>query len=106
MARKEFSSKTKMQAYARCLRPSKHGLKPHCEVCGLVILGLPEYDHDKPDGLGGDNTLQNCKVCCGKCHKEKTHGHDIPIMRKADAQKKSAANAKRKYKWPKRKFGQ
>jgi 5-methylcytosine-specific restriction endonuclease McrA len=96
--RREFSAKVKLAAWTRC--------SGNCEGCGRKIVGLPEYDHDKPDGLGGEPTLENCKVLCGMCHRIKTHQYDNPRMTKADNQKKSAANIKRKYKWPKRKFGQ
>lgn len=102
MARKEFPSKVKLAAFRRC---QKEG-KPYCECCGRQIVGLCEYDHDIPDGLGGLPTLENCKVLCGACHRIKTHEQDRPIMAKADRQMKAAAGIKRKYKWPKRKFGQ
>ena len=99
--RREFGATVKWQAYQRCLKDSK----PHCEDCGLRIIGVPEYDHKKPDGLGGEPTLDNCQVLCGKCHRIKTHEEDRPVMTKADNQRKSAAGAKRKHRWPKRKFG-
>jgi 5-methylcytosine-specific restriction protein A len=54
-------------------------------------LGLPEYDHIIPDGLGGEPTVENCQALCGKCHRRKTHEDDRPVMTKADNQKKSAA---------------
>lgn len=88
--RREFPAKVKWAAYQRSLKNDK----PHCEDCGLRILGIPEYDHDKPDGLGGEPTLENCKVLCRKCHKRKTHEQDRPIMTKADNQRKSAAGIK------------
>lgn len=97
MARSEFPVSVKKQAYARCLIDGK----PHCEVswvgkvCGKLILGTPEYDHRKADGLGGEPTLENCQVACGACHKVKTHQHDRPIMQKADEQKKAGAGIKR-----------
>jgi 5-methylcytosine-specific restriction protein A len=36
------------------------------------------------DGLGGEPTLENCKVHCKTCADEKTHTEDNPRMRKAD----------------------
>jgi len=98
--RREFSVKVKLAAYERCQKDGK----PHCEACGLRIVGLPEYDHIKPDGLGGEPTLDNCAVLCGKCHRLKTHEEDRPIMAKADRQKKKAAGIKKKWNWPKRKM--
>jgi 5-methylcytosine-specific restriction endonuclease McrA len=97
----EFTSKVKLQAYERCLKDGK----PHCEMCGLKILGIPEYDHIQPVGLSGTSTLDNCQCLCGKCHRRKTHEEDRPVMTKADNQKKSAAGIKRKWRWPKRQFG-
>lgn len=94
MARREFPAKVKLAAWNRCQRDGR----PHCEDCNLPILGLPEYDHVVADGLGGEPTLENCQVLCGKCHKRKTHGEDRPIMAKADKQLKSAAGIKRKSK--------
>ena len=99
--RREFAAKIKLAAYERCQQAGK----PHCEACGLRIMGVPEYDHIKPDGLGGEPTLDNCQVLCGKCHRAKTHGEDRPVMQKADNQRKAAAGVKRKYPWPKRKMG-
>ena len=100
--RVEFSARVKLKAYVRSLKKDK----PHCERCGLVILGVPEYDHVKPDGLGGEATLENCAVLCGKCHRRKTHEEDRPVMAKADRQFKAKAGIKGpKRKWPSRKFG-
>lgn len=111
--RQEFSARVKLQAYQRSLGVIDK--KPHCEVlwrgqhgwerCGKLILGIPEYDHIQPDGLGGPPTLANCQVSCRACHQQKTHTVDRPIMQKADNQRNSAAGIKRKYRWPKRKFG-
>lgn len=83
MPRKEFSRRVKFLAFKRCL--GEDGL-PHCERCGIVLTaGNITYDHDQADGLGGEPTLENCKVLCIKiCHKKKTHEHDNPIMQKAD----------------------
>ena len=101
--RREFSAKVKLAAWERCMVNGK----PHCEVCHGLLAGRPMYDFDhiKPDGLGGEPTLTNCQVSCVKCHKLKTHTIDRPIMTKADNQKKSAAGTKRKKPWPKRSFG-
>lgn len=99
--RTEFGKKVKLAAYMRCLVNNK----PHCELCDKLILGIPEFDHVKADGLGGEATLQNCMVLCGACHRRKTHEQDRPIMAKADRQFKAKAGIKRKWKWPKRSFG-
>lgn len=62
--RDEFSKKTKLAAWDRC--------KGKCEECELKIISLPEYDHILEAYLGGDSTLENCRVLCRKCHARKT----------------------------------
>ena len=47
--RREFTVKVKLAAYERCQKDGK----PHCEECGLRIVGLPEYDPNK-FGRSGD----------------------------------------------------
>lgn len=89
--RREFPAKIKLQAWDRC----KVNGKPHCEECRGLLVGRAEYDHIKPDGLGGEPTLENCKVLCAKCHSRKTHQQDRPIMIKADRQKKKTAGINR-----------
>lgn len=79
MSRREFSTKTKVLAFDRC-----GGL---CEGCGapLSAAGGIEYDHVLAAALGGDNTLENCQVLCGKvCHKQKTHTEDRPMISKSN----------------------
>ncbi len=81
--RKEFSRRVKALAFKRCM--DERGI-PHCEGCGIVLVsGNVHFDHNKADGLGGDNSLGNCKVLCIKtCHAKKTLTQDNPIMQKAD----------------------
>ena len=86
MSRREFSKTVRSQAAARS--------KGLCEACGKKLaVGEFHYDHDVPDGLGGEPTLENCKVLCLPCHKVKTIEQDNPRMQKADAQRKSIALA-------------
>lgn len=64
--RREFSKATKTAALER-----SGGV---CECgCGVPfgVEGV-EYDHDLPDWLGGDNSLENCKALRVKCHRRKT----------------------------------
>ena len=84
MSRKEFTKATKLKALKRA--------NGFCEGCGQPLkAGLFQFDHIVPDGLGGDNSLENCKVLCSggraSCHGIKTHEQDTPTMRKADAQR-------------------
>lgn len=100
--RREFPESVKQAAWARCHVKGA----PHCEDCKLPLQGRPEYDHDLPDGLYGEPTLENCVVRCVKCHKRKTHEVDRPLMQKADnIANKNAGITRRKRPWPKRKFG-
>lgn len=62
--RQEFTKKTKIAAWERA-----HG---HCEQCRSKIFTRAEYDHIVEDYIGGDNSLENCRVLCPKCHKAKT----------------------------------
>jgi len=74
--RQEFSAKVKAAAALRA--------NGHCECCTRKLMtGDYHYDHDTPDGLGGEPTLENCKVLCKSCHSIKTHTRDIPQIAKA-----------------------
>lgn len=76
--RREFSKKTKAQAFLRC-----HG-QCEGENCGAwLTIGKYHFDHDIPDGLGGEPTLDNCKVLCFACHGVKTRTRDVPQIAKA-----------------------
>lgn len=82
MARKEFTKKTKREAYER-----SSGL---CEATGrLYGLGTSkrckadltkgvEYDHVLRASDGGDNDLSNCLAVCIPCHTHKTTKFDTP----------------------------
>lgn len=73
--RSEFKKQTKRDAFLRA--------NGACEGCGARLsVGKFHYDHDIADGLGGDNSLQNCVVLCHVCHGEKTRKHDVPRIAK------------------------
>lgn len=80
--RAEFPTAVKRAAFRRCCRDGT----PYCEGCGIELKpGNIEYEHVVPDGLGGTNTLDNCKVYCRKsCARRKTDDEDNPRMAKAD----------------------
>lgn len=86
--RREFSQKVRKAAFARCCRDGV----PYCEGCDLeLVSGNIIYEHVTPDGLGGDPTLENCKVFCLKiCATKKTVEEDNPRMAKADRVAKKA----------------
>lgn len=63
--RHEFSNKIKAAAALRA--------NGRCESCGRRLLtGDFHYDHDIADGIGGENSLTNCRVLCRSCHAVKT----------------------------------
>ena len=89
--RTEFSQSVRKKAFARCCQQAPEGVAnipgvPQCETCGIEISARTGtiYEHDKPDGLGGEPTLENCKVHCFNCADVKTRTEDNPRMRKAD----------------------
>jgi hypothetical protein len=80
--RQEFSAKIKAAALKRCMR---NGV-PHCESCPVELNARTGiiFEHVTPDGLGGEPTLENCKVHCRTCADIKTITEDNPRMAKAD----------------------
>lgn len=86
--RREFPAKVKLAAW--------DAAGGHCQECLARIIGRPEYDHVLPDALGGEPTLDNCRVLCSKCHRLKTSGEDVPRIAKTKRTKRKAVNA-----WPK-----
>jgi 5-methylcytosine-specific restriction endonuclease McrA len=80
--RREFSKQVKRDAFMRS------GGMCECadnnsERCGAKLtIGKFHYDHDIPDALGGEPTLENCVVMCTSCHKHKTSKRDIPAIAK------------------------
>ena len=75
-ARREFPKAVRLAAWERC--------KGHCEGCTAKLFpGRFEFDHDIPDWLGGEPTLENCVVLCDPCHRSKTATVDIPRIAKA-----------------------
>lgn len=85
--RREFPMKVRAAAMLRC--------GGNCEECGRkLVTGDIEYDHILADGLGGEPTLENCKVICRGCHKAKTRG-DVARTSKADMQRKKHLGIKK-----------
>jgi len=80
MTRREFTTAIKRTAWDRA--------NGQCQKCGARLdIGKVHYDHEKPCGLGGEPTLENCQVLCLPCHADKTGTRDIPMIRKADRMK-------------------
>lgn len=83
MSRREFSKPVKRAARERAAGHCE-GTRPDGLRCDAVLQdGRYHYDHDIPDGLGGDPELWNCKVLCLVCHKLKTTTRDVPAIAKA-----------------------
>lgn len=79
MTRREFTRKTKAEAFARAAGK--------CEICTARLMpGKFRYDHRLPDALGGEPTLDNCVVQCLSCDAPKT-ADDVRRIRKADRQR-------------------
>lgn len=73
--REEFSKAVKTAAWDRC--------KGRCESCTAKLFpGRFIYDHDIPTALGGEPTLENCRVICDACDTAKT-AKDQGVIAKA-----------------------
>ncbi|WP_319499295.1 HNH endonuclease signature motif containing protein [uncultured Cohaesibacter sp.] len=96
--RSEFSRKTKAEAFLRdggC-----------CVKCGTKLHpDTTEYDHIKPCGLDGNNSLDNCQCLCCDCHKGKTKS-DVKTIAKVKRMhnKHVGVETRRKQKIPSRPF--
>jgi 5-methylcytosine-specific restriction protein A len=91
MNRREFSAKTKLQAFERA--------KGKCEGkdCGARLMpGRYQYDHIVAAWAGGEPTLDNCAVLCIVCHGVKTSKIDKPQAAKSVRIRKRNAGIKKK----------
>jgi len=80
--RREFSKQVRRDAFKRA--DGRCEGFPYGERCPVKLqVGRFHYDHDIPDGLGGEPTLDNCVVLCIACHKDKTTKKDVPTIAKA-----------------------
>ena len=87
MTRREFPARVKAAAFERA--------NGRCEECDARLYpGKFRYDHDLPDYLGGEPTLENCKVRCSNCDSAKTCTEDIPRIAKTKRQQRSHIGAK------------
>ena len=63
--RREFPAKVRLAAWDRC--------GGNCEVCTARLYpGKFRFDHVIPDAIGGEPTLENCRVQCSACDAPKT----------------------------------
>ena len=68
--RKEFPRSVKVAAIKRATVNNE----VFCEECGSLTKGRFEIDHVKEDFYGGEPVLENAKILCIPCHREKTSG--------------------------------
>src|ERR1017187_7747346 len=88
LMRTEFSQKVKANAAIRA--------NGNCEICTRKLrAGDFHFDHEVPDALGGEATLENCRCLCRSCHGEKTAKSDIPRIAKAKRNYRSARSIKK-----------
>lgn len=90
MPRTEFTRATKRDALARSghrceTTGTRYGFEEGQRCNCSLSLGV-QFDHDVPDQLGGDNSLENCRAICVQCHKHKTR-NDVRQIRKSDRQR-------------------
>lgn len=76
--RKEFPRSVKVAAVKRA---TVNG-EIYCEECGVICKSKWEIDHVRADALLGEPTLENARVLCNECHKEKTKS-DVGKISKA-----------------------
>ncbi len=69
-----------------------------CEACGCLTKGRFEIDHVKEDFYGGEPVLENAKILCIPCHREKTTGSakTMAKTRRVEAKHVGAARPKGK----------
>lgn len=86
--RREFSAKVKEARWDIA--------RGCCEECGAIVFRTRvHFDHDNPDGLTGEPTLDNCRVVCFACHKVKTK-NDVKRIAKAKRLSRRAKGIKKK----------
>lgn len=86
MARREFTTKTRKLALKRSGKQCEavgawYGLPEGMRCTADLSLGV-EYDHYILDANSKDNSLENCRAVCPKCHRHKTSTIDVPTAAK------------------------
>jgi 5-methylcytosine-specific restriction endonuclease McrA len=95
MSRREFSKPTKREALKRSgliceAVGERYGLQYGTRCQNNLGAGV-NYDHAVPDGLGGDNCLENCLAVCPPCHRFKT-SNDVAQIAKSNRQRDKRFN--------------
>jgi hypothetical protein len=102
--RREFTAKTRKQALKRSgficeATGAWYGL-PDGQRCTRNLGEGVEYDHLILDANSKDNSLENCRAVCPKCHGWKTANRDTPTAAKTVRQQFMGMNTKPKAKIP------
>lgn len=82
MSRTEFSKAVRRQAVGRANGQCEGSMRDGSRCVCRVSAGRQHFDHDLPDWMGGEATLENCRVLCIPCHTEKTAKRDAPLIAK------------------------
>lgn len=91
MSRLEFTKVTKREALARSGQKCEasgplYGLNMDQRCYAPLAYGV-EFDHFILASEGGDNSLNNCRAVCLKCHAWKTKNIDTPKAAKIKRQR-------------------
>lgn len=102
MPRREFTTKTRKLALKRSGKRceavgSWYGL-PEGQRCTADLSLAVEYDHLILDANSKDNSLENCRAVCPKCHAWKTANRDTPTAAKTVRQQFMGMKTKAKQK--------
>jgi 5-methylcytosine-specific restriction protein A len=94
VSRANFSKPTKRAALARsgglCEASGPFYGLPEGQRCNLPLAHGVEFDHFDLDANSKDNSLENCRAVCPKCHGFKTRNIDIPKAAKTVRQQDRA----------------
>lgn len=98
MPRREFPKAVRVAAFERSGGQCEN---PECRR--WLMPGDYQFDHEIPDGLTGQPTLENAVVLCSPCHLTKTATHDVPAIARAKRREKKFLEVREPSRaWPKR----
>lgn len=104
MARREFSTATRKASLKRsgyrCEAVGAWYGLPEGQRCTANLAEGVEYDHLILDANSKDNSLENCRAVCPKCHRFKTSKIDVPTAAKTTRQQFMGLKTKAKAKIP------
>jgi hypothetical protein len=102
--RREFTAKTRKEALRRSGKRCEavgawYGLPDGQRCTADLSLGV-QYDHLILDANSKDNSLENCRAVCPKCHGWKTANRDTPTAAKTVRQQFMGMKTKPKARIP------